>query len=133
MHYYASNGLVIEITPENIREFNLGQIGEDLIEHIEKEGLKDLYSDFENCYNFSDPPAIPIFDFEQFFGAFYDKYKISIEIFQVGSEADGCDENIKPDGFYFSFSEEDKYIKTIRPEWKNLPIEPQEAKWTEWC
>jgi hypothetical protein len=115
MHNYPAFGHVIEVTPKNIRKFDLGQPGKDFIKLMEGEdGLHGVLSDESHL---------------PFCEAFEKKYGLCPTIEYVNEEADGCD-GVEPCHFYFAFCDEDKYTKVIRPEWESLPIKPEEARWT---
>lgn len=125
MHHTAAGGYVIEVTEENIRKFKLEQVGEDFIALMNSSGIYEIYESQFDSDSSKDPLYGPLFD------AFNGEYGIIPELLHIQDEADGCD-NVQPNGYYFFFTEEDKYVKTIRPEWTNLPIEPQIASWCDY-
>lgn len=119
MNAYPNHGHVIEVTAENIRKLNLGQAGEDFIKLIDEVGLDEIQDSIE----YGDAALGG-----DFFQAFQDKYNLCPELYHTPDDADGCD-GVEPCAFYFLFSDGDKYIQTVRPEWEALPIAPEDASW----
>ena len=113
--HYPNFGYVVEITPENIRKFDLGQVGEDFIITMEM-GMDTVVADelhLDLCE------------------AFEKKYKVCPEVVFVNDECEGLDE-VESDHWYLQFYDEDKHEKTVRPEWLALPIEPKAASWASY-
>jgi len=113
---WGSRGHLLEFTEENMSKFKLADESKFLFDIIAEAGPQAI----EN----GDP------DVEEFLDAFKNQFGIRPEFVYIDDEVEGCSDNIEIDTLYLLFEDEDKYIKTIQPEWKALPVEPDESSWT---
>jgi hypothetical protein len=117
MQSYASRGHLLPINKETLDKFTRisGKIRSDLLQEIEDDGLGFDPMCSENWHRFSD--------------AFKQEYYIHPDCVVLCDDQEGFS-GIADLGVFLMFEEDDKYIRTVREEWKALPIEPEESSWT---
>lgn len=120
MNHWPAGGHVLEVNDRNIDKLCTGkgildELGGELLAWIEDEGADSVRNS-----EIGDK-------FEQ---QIQERYGVQGEFIFIYEEADGLD-GVEPNVLYLVFNDEQKYVKTVRPQWEALPVDPHEASWAD--
>jgi hypothetical protein len=120
MQFYPVSGFFLVVNKENMMKFS----------KIDNETIEAFVDAVKNHEDTSYPAIVAFLD------EFSDRYGVSPDLFYVHDDSEGfCsdDKSVIPGASLLSFCSEDKYTMTVREEWSNLPVEPQQASWCTLC
>ncbi len=118
MQSYANMGHLLPFTKENMEKFGLSEEAAPLFDYMEQEGDEAA------------PQESMAWDArDAFIEAFEKKWGIAPIFEFLNEEVEGCAGSAEH-GIFLYFEDDQKYIKTVRPEWEQLPIEPVVSSWT---
>ena len=101
----------------------------DKFDKLDPEIVKTLFDleEVENgLFGLEDEPEVI-----EFLNDFSEKYGFSPNILILGDEDDGFQGGAEQ-GEFLSFNTMDKYNMTVKPEWNELPVEPEDSAWCSW-
>ena len=113
--FYANMGYLLPLNKETLEKF-------DTIEESVLMGLINLIE--EDGF---DPDSA---EWSFFVGAFEAEFGLIPDLVFIDFECEGFAGEYTSTGYFLFFGEDDKYNRTIRTEWENLPVEPKASSWT---
>ena len=118
MHNWPAHGHLLEFNEKNMKQLGLNEEAAKVTKLIEDEQYYGIAEENDN------PVVI------DFITAFTDKWGITPSFIYLNDEVEGCDGGAEPETLYLYFHDDDKWVKTEKPEWTALPVKPEESSWT---
>jgi hypothetical protein len=119
MQSWANMGYLVDLTEENLLKF----VGDkELVEIFFEEKSDTSCSDWEvgeGCVCK-----------REILNLITEKWGLTPSFIYLSQDTEGWTGAAVPEKWFLCFGDDDKYQRTIKEEWKNLPVEPEESSWS---